>query len=306
VKRFHLNLDLSSVIVVIAVGVLLPVLLSTAVGIVALVFARDAGGIVTGVLVICFAIAATGSALITVILASKKARLARLQSDFIASVSHEFRTPLSAIRLYAQTLQSGKLDNDPEQMGRCLATILRETEWLDVMVDRVLTWRASSKDILELSPEPAPVAQAVNGAVERFQSMVDPGGMALDVTIDSHRPVRHDARALNAVVLNLLTNAYKYTGEDKRIHVRVRDADEDVVIAVEDNGMGLTEAEMKHVFQPFYRAHGPDGEERGGVGLGLAIAQYLVDRQKGQMSVDSVKGGGTTFVIRFPAETESP
>ena len=114
-KRLNLNLDLTVVIVLIAVGVLLPVMLATASGIVAIVIAKDAGSIVTGVLVISFAVAAAGSGIIAVVLTGKKARLARLQADFVANISHEFRTPLSAIRLYAQTLQSGDLSDDPEK-----------------------------------------------------------------------------------------------------------------------------------------------------------------------------------------------
>ena len=303
-KRLHLNLNLTAVIVLIAAGVLVPVMLATAVGIVAIVIAKDAGGIVTGVLVISFAATAMGSALITVVLASKKARLARRQADFVANVSHEFRTPLSAIRLYTQTLQSGKLDGDPEQAAQCLATILRETEWLDVMIDRVLTWRASSKDVLPLNMVTQPVAQAVNDAAERFNAMVTPDELEFSCSIDSRRPVSHDMVALNAVVLNLLTNAYKYTGKDKRIRLGVRDEDDHVVIYVEDNGTGLTDAEMKRVFQPFYRAGEHDSGNTSGVGLGLAIAHHLVNRHHGVLAVASEKGTGSTFSIRLPAAPE--
>jgi len=303
-KRLHLNLNLTGVIVLIAVGVLLPVMLSTAVGIVALVMADDAGGIVTGVLVVSFAVTAMGSAVITVVLTSRKARLARRQADFVANVSHEFRTPLSAIRLYAQTLQSGKLADDPERMAECLATILRETEWLDVMVDRVLTWRASSRDVMPLDMDVQPVSQAVNDAIDRFRTMISPDEMVLSSSIDSRLSVRHDVNAMNAVILNLLTNAYKYTGKVKQVSVRVRDEGGDVVIDVEDNGIGLTISEAKHVFEAFYRAERQDGGDTGGTGLGLAIVRHLVNRHGGSIVVSSEKGRGSTFTLRMPAVIE--
>jgi len=305
-KRYHLNLNLTGVIILLAVGVLLPVMLSTAVGIVALVIARDAGGIVTGVLVICFAVASAGSALTTVVLTSRKAKLARRQADFLATVSHEFRTPLSAIRLYAQTLQSGKLADDPRQTAQCLATILRETEWLDLMIERVLTWRAASKGMMPLEMETKPVGPAVRDAVERFRAMVAPEELELSASIDSRRRVRHSASALNGVVMNLLTNAYKYTGKDKRIRLSVRDEDESVVIEVRDNGIGLAPGELKRVFQPFYRAQRENGGDTGGVGLGLAIARRLVNRHAGTITASSEEGEGSSFVIRLPALVPEP
>ncbi len=306
-KRSHLNLhlNLTSVIVIIAVGVLLPVLLSSAAGIVALVFAKDAGGIVTGILVISFAATAAGCGLTAVVLTGRKARLARLQSDFVANVSHEFRTPLSAIRLYAQTLQSDKLKGDPEKAAQCIATILRETEWLDVMIDRILTWRASSRDRMPLDMNVATVTGAVEGAVEQFKSMIPPVEWSLTASIESRLKVKHDARALNGIVLNLLTNAHKYSGGDKQIRVIVHDDQSEVVIQVEDNGIGLSEKDACKIFEPFYRAEGEDVGSSG-VGLGLAIVHYLVKRHEGTIAVKSSKGKGTIFTIRLPAEIETP
>lgn len=299
-KRLNLNLNLTAIIVLIAVGVLLPVMLATAAGIVALVIADDAGGIVTGVLVISFAVTAGGSALITVVLTSRKARLARRQADFVANVSHEFRTPLSAIRLYAQTLESGQLDDKPEEAAKCVSTILRETEWLDVMIDQVLTWRASARDMLNLQMQSCPVTDAVTHAVERFRSMSPPDELTLTTAIDTRLDVAHDGRALGAVVLNLLTNAAKYTGPVKRITVRARDEGESVVIEVEDNGVGLSPAEVRHIFEPFYRVPRSDGSDSGGVGLGLAIAHHVVGRHDGSLTVESEKGKGSTFMVRLP------
>ncbi|MFO7870901.1 MAG: HAMP domain-containing sensor histidine kinase [Kiritimatiellia bacterium] len=302
-KHYRLNLNLTDVIILVAVGVLVPVMLSTGVGIVALVLATDAGGIVTGVLMISFAAAAAGSALIAVVLTGRKARLARRQADFLANMSHELRTPLSTIKLYTQTLQSGALADNPDETAECLATILRETQWLDLMVDRVLTWRASSKDLMPLEMAVKPVSESITGAAKRFRTMVPPERLRFSVSVKTALPVRHDSNALNTVILNLLTNAYKYTGNDKDIELAAEDENDYVRIEVRDNGPGLTAAEIKRAFQPFYRMEKSNGRA-GGTGLGLSIVGYLVKTHGGMIDVDSRKGEGSTFVIRLPAATE--
>jgi len=300
-KRFRLNLDLTSVIVMIAAGVLLPVLLSTAVGIVATVLAKDTGSIIIGALVISFTVTAAGFGLLALVFTGRKARLAREQADFIANISHELRTPLSTIRLYAQALQSGKLNDNPEQTARCIDTILRETAWLDVMIDRILSWRAASKDMLELTPKTQPVVEAVRSAIDRFISMVPSDELTLSTSIETRLCVEHDIKALNSVVLNLLTNAYKYTLGHKQIRIRVWDQDDRVMIEVEDNGIGLTPTDAKRVFEPFYRASRREHGDTGGVGLGLAITRHLVEQHKGTISVNSQKGKGSVFTISLPA-----
>ena len=298
-KRLSINLNLTSVIVIIAAGVLLPVMLATATGIVALVVAKDTGAFVTGILVICFAVAAAGSGLVALVFIGHKARLASQQADFIANVSHELRTPLSAIRLYAQTLQSGKLKSDAEKTSKCLSSILRESAWLDLMIERVLTWRASSKDMVKLVMSSRPLTEAVSGAVERFSGMIDEGEMDLQSDISLEHEVLHDPKAINIVVMNLLTNAYKYTGKDKKVRVSAREEGGSSVIEVADNGVGMTAAEVHRAFQPYYRGGG-DSNETGGLGLGLAIARYLVERHQGTITCTSEKGKGSVFRITLP------
>ena len=117
------SLGLKGAIVTLSVGVLVPVILSTTVGIVALVIGTSTKELLIGVLVVCFTAAAAGSAVVSVVLLGRRARLARLQSDLLANVSHELRTPLAAIRMYAQTLESGLLEKDPESTRQILATI---------------------------------------------------------------------------------------------------------------------------------------------------------------------------------------
>ncbi len=304
-QRIRLKLDFKEVIILLAVGVLLPVMLSTVAGIVAIVFAEDAGGIVTGVLVICFTAAAAGSALVAVVLMARKARLARLQSDFIANVTHELRTPLTNIRLRTQTLLSGLIAHDPTLTADCLSTILRETEWLEAMVDKVLTWRASAGEMLAFNPVVQTVSQAVSQAVDRFQSMVQAGNIDFSIADNSRLKVRHDVRALSSVMLNLLTNAYKNTGPNKRISIVLRDETGAVIITVSDNGVGLSPADTEHIFEPFYRVPQRNGGDAGGIGLGLAIARYIVTRHGGSIRAANSDDDGAVFTIRLPAARES-
>jgi len=299
-KRFGPNLSLTGVIVTLAVGVILPVLLSTSVGIVSVSLGERANNLVIGVLVICFTAAAIGGAVTATVLLGRKARTARLQADFLANVTHELRTPLAAIRMYAQTLQKGRLRDDAERTEACLETIVRETQWLDTMIDQVLTWRSAARDRRVLELDSAPVAGAVEKAVERFSMLTTPGEIDLTVDLATTAPVPHDAGGITSVVLNLLVNAYKYSRKNPQIVVRCFDDDTEVVLEVEDNGIGIPRIERHRIFDPFYRL---DSRLRGrstGVGLGLAISRALVVAHGGRIEVHARAGGGSRFTVYLP------
>lgn len=295
IRKLRRNLSLTGAIIAISVGVLVPVILSTSVGIVALVIGEGSADLVLGILVLCFAAAAIGGGVITTVLLGRRARIARLQSDLLANVTHELRTPLSAIRLHAQTLEQGV--EDPVKVERCVRTIIRETGWLEAMIDRVLTWRTSARDRARPEIVREPVGDVVEESAERFRRLFDPGEVELTVETRTGTPVDHDVRSLGSVILNLLVNAYKYTGEDKKISLEAHDAEGGVVISVTDNGIGIPRRELGRIFDPFHRS----SSQSPGAGLGLAIVRHEVRSMRGKVFVESEEGQGSTFYVHLPA-----
>ncbi|MBI5014569.1 MAG: HAMP domain-containing histidine kinase [Deltaproteobacteria bacterium] len=301
--RYRLpSLSLTGAIVALSTGVLVPVLLSTSVGIVTLVLGESSESILIGVLTVSFAAAALGGVAVVTWLLSRRARIARLQADLLANVSHDLRTPVTSIRMYAQTLLMGRLSQDPVRTQESLETIVRQTEWLEAMIDRVLTWRAAVRDRDALDPKVEPVGEAVEQAVARFGRMIPPDEARVTLHVETAVPVRHDRDAVGSIVLNLLLNAYKYSHAPREIRVEVLDQERlgRVLIAVEDNGVGIPRNELSRVFDPFYRLVPRREGAASGAGLGLAIVRYFARAQGGDVYVESEEGRGSRFVITLP------
>ena len=303
-RRLRPHLSLRRPIVALSVGVLLPVVLSTSVGIVILAIGEGTTAVVTGVLVVSFTAAAIGGAVVATVLLKRRAAQARLQTDLMANVSHELRTPLAAIRMYAQTLQQPEVAADPERRDTCLATIVRETEWLEASIARLLAWRAAARDRDTLDLHDVSLNPAVEAAIERFERMVPADEITLERDLCSATPVRHDAHAMTDVMLNLLINAYKYTRKDKHLRVTTRDEGDEVLLEVEDNGMGIPREEHERIFEPFHRVDARLAARPSGVGLGLAIVRSLVTAHEGRIQVASDAGRGAMFSIRLPVAKE--
>ena len=301
IERLQKNLKLTGAIVVLSVGVLLPVLLSTSVGIITLVVGKDSWDLTFGILIISFTSAAIGGAIIVTVLLGRRARTARLQMDLLANVTHELRTPLSAIRMYAQTLEMGLLAGDAIRTQKCVDTIVRETEWLETMIDRVLTWRSLAKDRDELDMESTPISDVAQETAKRFSKMVAVEDVDFTVDIDTKLPVSHSKLGINSIIINLLTNASKYTGDTKKIALKVTDEDDAVVVRVEDNGIGIPDKELERIFDPFYRVDSSLSGKAAGAGLGLAIVNHLVRSHSGTISINTAEGQGSAFIISLPA-----
>ena len=303
-KRINRQTRMTGPMVALSLGVIVPVFLSTSVGILLLVLGRSSISLLFGILVICFTSAAIGGAIVVVILLGRRARIARLQADLLANVTHELRTPLAAVRMYTESLLSGLLRDDPVRTEDSLRLILQQTEWLDAMIDRVLTWRMAARDRDVLDMQIRSIRPAVEEAVLHFARMTPPAEAGLSVEIDTKLPVRHDQRAIGEIVLNLLVNAYKYTGQSKQIHLKAFDEDGCAVITVRDNGIGIPRPALKKIFDPFYRVDNGLRSKAPGAGLGLAIVRHLLKLHAGEISVESEAGQGSLFTIRLPAVRE--
>jgi two-component system phosphate regulon sensor histidine kinase PhoR len=294
------HLSERNILLVVILGVLVPVVLMSAAGIVALAIGRGVENIVFGILVVSFALASTGAAITILVMVHRRTRLARQQVTFVTNVTHELRTPLAAIRLYAQTLQLERAKDEAERR-ECVEAILRESDRLGMLVERVLEWRKIVERRRLYQRRRDTLDGSIEEAVEAFRGLLRLGEADLQVDLQATRQVELDAAGMADAVLNLLVNAYKYTGERKEIALRTRDADGGVEIAVQDNGIGIPSSEQARIFEPFHRVDRSLRSQATGVGLGLAIVQDVVQAHDGRVHVDSEPGKGSTFTIFLPA-----
>ena len=226
-------------------------------------------------------------------------KLSRMKTDFVANISHELRTPLTGVRLFAETLRAGRAEG-PEEVRQCVAMLSAEADRLSRMVEKLLDWSRleAGRTSLELERTEVPALLDRIGQAYRAQQLPASYQTELDPQLP---PVNVDRDAMAQVVLNLLHNAVKYTGEDKRIRVRARRAGRNVAIEVEDNGPGVRPHERKRIFERFYRADDLLSRQTVGTGLGLAIAKKIVELHGGRIELDSRVGQGSTFRVLLPA-----
>ncbi len=275
-------------------AVIVPAVLSIAMGIIALALWRQAFDIVFGVLVLCFATMSVTGGIISIVFLRKSARLAELQTDFVASVSHELRTPLAGIRLLVETLEMGRAA-EPAQRSQVLERLVTETGRLEELVEQVLNWRRLETRLPDFHLTPQAPASLVEEAIDSLTLTTDKG--RLEVQIAPALPqINVDRDALIAALRNLIQNALKFSPAENRIQIRVEHSPPEVIFAVQDQGPGFSAAEQKLIFQRFYRVPGRDGA---GTGLGLAIVQRVMEGHGGRIHLTSAEGEGATFALYF-------
>jgi signal transduction histidine kinase len=251
----------------------------------------------TGVLVIALILAAGGVAVQVV---SRQIRLNKMKNDFIATVSHELKTPLASMRVLVDTLLEGNIKNQ-EQSEEYLRMTAKENERLSRMIDSFLTFsrmERNKKVFTIVDTKPASIAGDATEAV-KAKFAVNKCRLTVDIADNlPDFPADHDAMV--TVLVNLLDNACKYTGDDKQIALKVFADNGNICFAVSDNGIGLARRHIRRIFDSFYQVDNSLARKAEGCGLGLSIVKFIVDAHKGKISVDSKPGKGSTFTVKIP------
>ena len=229
----------------------------------------------------------------------KQAKLNRLKNDFIATVTHELKTPLASTRLLVDTLLEGKCA-DKQQETEYLQLISKENARLGRLIDNFLTFSRMERNKQVFAMTPTSPVEIANAATEAIQTKFEKENVHFTMDIAKPLPmINADKDAMTTVLVNLLDNAYKYSNENKEIELRVFVDDSNVCFAVKDNGIGLTRRQMKKVFDKFYQADNSLSRKVEGTGLGLSIVKFIVDAHKGKIEVESKIGKGSEFKIKL-------
>jgi signal transduction histidine kinase len=233
---------------------------------------------------------------------SREMNLARLKSDFVANVSHELRTPLALIRLYAETLELGRL-TAKEKYQEYFRIIREESERLTALINNILDFSRIEAGRKEYEFKETNLADLVRSTLDSYRFQIEQNGFAFEENISSDvPPVIVDREAIARSLLNLVNNALKYSKDQKYIGVSLYRANSRVNLEVRDHGIGIAANEQEKIFEKFYRCGDPLVHNIKGSGLGLSLVRHIARAHGGEVLVESTLEKGSKFTIALPLD----
>jgi two-component system phosphate regulon sensor histidine kinase PhoR len=226
-------------------------------------------------------------------------RLTQVRRDFIANISHELKTPLSAIRGYTETLRDGAVE-EPEASHRFLGRILQQCSRLQTLLEDLLTLSRLENLEGHLERRTVDLERILDDCLETLAPQISDKQIHLEVQEAPVPKLSGDAEALQRLFINLLENAIKYNRKGGHVTVQLRPEDGKVVFQVDDTGIGIPAASIDRVFERFYRVDKGRSRDEGGTGLGLAIVKHVAQLHGGRVEVDSHLGEGSSFRVHLP------
>ncbi|MFC2156623.1 sensor histidine kinase [Acidobacteriota bacterium] len=234
----------------------------------------------------------------------RELQLAEIRSQFVSSVSHELKTPLTSIRMFAETLRLGR-SKDIATQNEYLDTIVNESQRLTRLLNNVLDFSKITKGKRTYRKEYASLHEILEGVARTMDYQLSQQGFELHLELEENIPeIRVDRDAMEQAVLNLLSNAMKYSGDSRDITLSFLREEDFVVIQVIDKGIGIDPREHDRIFEKYYRIESPENVRSTGTGLGLALVSHIVQAHGGHVDVESNYGEGSTFSVFLPLEVE--
>jgi signal transduction histidine kinase len=230
----------------------------------------------------------------------RETEMARLKSDFVANVSHDLKTPLSVIRMFGETLEMGRLEDETKRR-EYYRVITRESERLSRLIDNVLDFSRIEGGRRRYDFAPTAVEPLVRDTLEAFVYPLAQHAFKVEVDVAPDLPeVPLDGEAVAQALANLIDNAIKYSGDEKVIRITARLIDDRLALAVEDRGLGIPLEEQAKIFDKFYRVGRSDTQGRRGSGVGLALVRHVAEAHGGRVAVLSRPGEGSRFTLWLP------
>ena len=237
--------------------------------------------------------------------AAREVRLAELKSNFVASVSHDLKTPLALIQLFAETLELGRV-RTPDRAQEYYGIINGEAKKLTRLIENILDFSRMEAGLRPYRMEPADLSESVNKVLARMETQFSQGNFSVTAKVDPDLPrVLADHDAAEQAIENLLANAMKYSADAKQIEIEAKRADGHIVISITDHGIGIARREQGRIFRKFYRVQQELGGGPQGTGLGLAIVDHTMRGHGGFVRVESEPERGSTFSLHFPIPSEN-
>ncbi|MCJ7580395.1 MAG: HAMP domain-containing histidine kinase, partial [Candidatus Aminicenantes bacterium] len=228
----------------------------------------------------------------------------RIKSDFVSSVSHEFKTPITSIKVLIERLRQGKV-NSSHKKKEYYSIISEDADKLSSMVRNILDFSKVEEGRKEFVFQESDVAQLVKDEIENFKKVKIYAGIKIDLQIFPDIPrIYVDRESFSLALVNLLDNAFKFSLEKKELFIEVKRDAEDVRVDIKDKGLGIPSGEMDKIFDKFYRGKNAVQQPIRGTGLGLALVKHALEAHGGKVLAESKVGQGSTFSLVFPVRNK--
>lgn len=236
---------------------------------------------------------------------NKAMELAKLKSDIVSNVSHELRTPLALIRLYAETLELGRIPDEQKKLDY-YRIVRKESERLTALINNILDFSRIEAGKKEYEFQTTDLPSLVHSTMDAYRYQIEQNGFTYEEHISEDLPpVRVDREAIARTLLNLVNNAIKYSSSEKYLAVNLYRQNGSVKLDVVDHGIGIARNEQHKIFDKFYRVCDPMMHENKGSGLGLSLVEHIVKAHGGEVSVESTPGKGSKFTVTLPLNLEA-